>query len=91
MIGHDGTESTRSVWLILDRRLQPARPRDPYHEPRLIVLVNGIKSHLRRQDEIAVGPSGEQMPVVRFEAVVGLLPEIGPTARFDPEASVDGI
>ncbi len=49
--------------------------------------MNGRESHLRRQDEVAVDPRGEQVAVVGLEAVVGLLPEIGPAVWLASDGS----
>ncbi len=83
LIGNYDSQPTGTIGLELNRCFQPALRREPYHEAGLIVLVNRKKLHLGAQNDIAFLPHEEEVTVVRFKAIMSLLPEIGFCVRHD--------
>ena len=71
------TQMGWTVGFIFDGRLQPARRPHADHQPGLVILMRRMKAHFCGQCEITSDLSEKKMTIVRPEAIMSLLPEVG--------------
>src|SRR3984957_1080676 len=76
-VRNDGAEMAGSFGFKLSRCLQPAFGGKAYHQARLVVLMGGMTKDGCRRNGVAVNLGVQEVTVIRAEAIVSLLPEVG--------------